>query len=206
MTKVPSSTELRLCTGQRGSSLATGTDSLADVNEAEGAVLGLLARAQPLSRYQILRFFQNSPARFQNVSKGSVYPLVARLVDRALIDSKPGEGPHGAPVYSLTSLGRTALRSWTKRLDKRDLLPLDALEQRVFSLAELPPAERIAWVAEAKELILAKKSELQSHRDRIASYMYGEIVYNADQERLDAKLAWLDRLLIEIAREISPRG
>jgi hypothetical protein len=36
--------------------------------------------------------------------------------------------------------------------------------------------------------------------------MYGEIVYNADQERLDAKLAWLDRLLIEIAREISPRG
>ena len=80
MTKVPSSTELRLCTGQRGSSLATGTDSLADVNEAEGAVLGLLARAQPLSRYQILRFFQNSPARFQNVSKGSVYPLVARLV------------------------------------------------------------------------------------------------------------------------------
>jgi DNA-binding PadR family transcriptional regulator len=186
--------------------LATGTDSLADVNEAEGAVLGLLARSRPLSRYQILRFFQNSPARFQNVSKGSVYPLVARLVDRALIDSKPGEGPHGAPVYSLTPLGRTALRSWTKRLDKRDLLPLDTLEQRVFSLAELPPTERIAWVAEAKELILAKKAELQSHRDRITGYTYGEIVYNADQERLDAKLVWLDRLLIEIAREISPKA
>jgi DNA-binding PadR family transcriptional regulator len=188
-----------------GGRVVTGNDSLADVNEAEGAVLGLLARQQPLSRYQILRFFQNSPARFQNVSKGSVYPLVARLLDRGLIDSKAGDGPHGAPVYSLTGLGRTALRNWTKRLDKRDMLPLDALEQRVFSLTELPPTERIAWVADAKELILAKKAELLSHRDRITSYAYGSIVYNADQERLDAKLAWLDRLLIEIAREIGQK-
>jgi DNA-binding PadR family transcriptional regulator len=175
-----------------------------EVNEAEGPVLGLLARLHPLSRYQILRFFQSSPARFQNVSKGSVYPLVARLLDRGLIVSKAGDGPHGAPVYSLTALGRTALRNWTKRLDKRDMLPLDALEQRVFSLTELPPTERIAWVADAKELILAKKAELQAHRDRITSYVYGTIVYNADQERLDAKLAWLDRLLIDIAREIGP--
>lgn len=189
-----------------GPSLATDIDSLVDVNEAEGAVLGLLARQQPLSRYQILRFFQSSPARFQNVSKGSVYPLVARLLDRGLIESKAGGGPHGAPVYSVTGLGRKALRNWTKRLDKRDLLPLDALEQRVFSLTELPPTERIAWVAEAKELILAKKAELQSHRDRITSYVYGDIVYNADQERLDAKLAWLDRLLIQIAREIGPKA
>ena len=206
VTKVPSSGEIRLCEPRRGNRVATGTDSLADVNEAEGAVLGLLARAQPLSRYQILRFFQNSPARFQNVSKGSVYPLVARLVERGLIDSRTGQGPHGAPVYSLTAPGKTALRAWTKRLDKRDLLPLDTLEQRVFSLTELPPTERIAWVAAAKELILAKKAELQSHRDRITSYTYGDIVYNADQERLDAKLVWLDRLLIQIAREISPKG
>lgn len=199
-------TEFVYAAREGGPSLATGIDSLTEVNEAEGPVLGLLARAQPLSRYQILRFFQNSPARFQNVSKGSVYPLVARLLDRGLISSKPGSGPHGAPVYSLTELGRTALRNWTKRLDKRDLLPLDALEQRVFSLAELPPTERIAWVADAKELILAKKAELQSHRDRLTSYTYGKIVYNADQDRLDAKLVWLDRLLIEIAREIGPKA
>lgn len=182
-----------------------GHKSAVEANEAEGAVLGLLARLQPLSRYQILRFFQNSPARFQNVSKGSVYPLVARLLDRGLIHSQAGEGSHGAPVYSLTDLGRAALRSWTRRLDKRDMLPLDALEQRVFSLAELPPTERIAWVAEAKELILAKKAELQSHRDRLTAYAYGDIVYDADQQRLDAKLGWLDRLLIEIARELKPK-
>jgi DNA-binding PadR family transcriptional regulator len=179
---------------------------LATVNEAEGPVLGLLARVQPLSRYQILRFFQNSPARFQNISKGSLYPLVSRLLDRGFIQSKPGGGPHGAPVYSLTDLGRTALRNWTKRMDNRDMLPLDALEQRVFSLTELTPAERIAWVAEAKELILAKKAELQSHQQRISSYTYGEIVYRADQERLDSKLAWLDRLLIEIARDLTSKG
>jgi DNA-binding PadR family transcriptional regulator len=177
-----------------------------EVNEAEGAALGLLARVQPLSRYQILRFFQNSPAKFQNVSKGSLYPLVSRLLERGLIDSKAGSGPHGAPVYSLTDRGREALRNWTKRLDCRDMLPLDPLEQRVFSLAELPPTARIAWVARAKELILEKKAELQSHRERMTSYAYGQIVYNADQDRLDAKLAWLDRLLIEIARELTPDG
>lgn len=186
--------------------MATGNDSLANANEAEGAVLGLLARVQPLSRYQILRFFQNSPARFQNVSKGSLYPLVSRLVERGMIDSRTGQGPHGAPVYSLTEAGRSALRNWTKKLDSRDLLPLDALEQRVFSLAELPPSERIAWVADAKGLILDKKAELERHRERMTSYAYGEIVYNADQERLDAKLVWLDRLLIEIARELTARA
>ena len=182
-----------------------GEDSSVTVNEAEGPVLGLLARVQPLSRYQILRFFQNSPARFQNVSKGSLYPLVSRLRDRGLIESRSGDGPHGAPVYFLTETGRTALRNWTKRLDSRDMLPLDAVEQRVFSLVELPPAERIAWVAQAKELILAKKAELQTHRERMTSYPYGTIVYNADQERLDAKLAWLDRLLIEIARDLQSK-
>jgi DNA-binding PadR family transcriptional regulator len=178
-------------------------DRSAEVNEAEGAVLGLLARVQPLTRYQILRFFQNSPAKFQNVSKGSLYPLVTRLLDRGMIEAKTGEGPHAAQVYSLTKPGRAALRSWTQRLDSRDMLPLDGLEQRVFSLAELTPAERIAWVAQAKQMILDKKLELHSHRDRMITYAYGEIVYNADQERLDAKLIWLDRLLIEFAQELT---
>ena len=181
-------------------------ESSIEANEAEGAVLGLLARVQPLSRYQILRFFQNSPARFQNVSKGSLYPLVSRLLERGMIASEIGQGPHGAPVYSLTELGRSALRNWVTRLHARDMLPLDPLEQRVFSLGELPAAERIAWVAQAKELILAKKAELEGHRQRMTSYAYGEIVYRADQERLDAKLNWLDRLVIEIARELGPKG
>lgn len=181
-------------------------DSSIEANEAEGAVLGLLARLEHLSRYQILRFFQNSPARFQNVSKGSLYPLVSRLLDRGMIRSEAGSGPHGAPVYSLTDLGRTALRNWTMRLHGRDMLPLDPLEQRVFSLRELTPAERVAWVAQAKELILAKKAELQSHHERMTSYAYGEIVYRADQQRLDAKLGWLDQLLIEIARELNPKA
>lgn len=181
-------------------------NSSTEVNEAEGAVLGLLARVQPLSRYQILRFFQNSPARFQNVSKGSLYPLVSRLLERAMIQSQAGTGPHGAPVYSLTALGESALRNWTMRLHSRDMLPLDPLEQRVFSLTELDPAARVAWVAQAKELILAKKAELEEHRERMTSYAYGEIIYKADQERLDAKLGWLDRLLIEIARDLKPKA
>jgi DNA-binding PadR family transcriptional regulator len=181
----------------------TAEDRSVEVNEAEGPVLGLLARVQPLTRYQILRFFQNSPAKFQNVSKGSLYPLVTRLLERGMIRSTAGEGPHGAQVYSLTEDGRIALRGWTQRFDSRDMLPLDPLEQRVFSLAELTPAERIAWVAQAKQLILDKKAELQSHRERLIQYSYGEIVYNADQERLDAKLVWLDRLLIEFAQELT---
>ncbi len=181
----------------------TDQQNSVEVNEAEGAVLGLLVRVQPMTRYQMLRFFQNSPARFQNISKGSLYPLVTRLLRRGMIESKSGEGRHGAEVYSLAPPGRAALRDWTFRLDSRDMLPLDPLEQRVFSLAELPPAQRIAWVAQAKQLIFDKKAELQSHRERLIQYAYGEIVYNADQQRLDSKLIWLDRLLIEFAQELT---
>jgi len=175
---------------------------LTEVKDAEGVVLGLLARVQPLTRYQMLRFFQSSPARFQNVSKGSLYPLVSRLLERGLIVETAGEGAHAATVYALSPSGRAALRKWTQNLHMRDMLPLEPLEQRVFSLSELTPAERIAWVAHAKQLILDKKDELQSHRERMLQYAYGEIVYNADQERLDAKLSWLDRLLIVVAREL----
>lgn len=175
-----------------------------DVTEAEGAVLALLARSEALTRYQILRFFQSSPVRFQNVSKGSVYPLVSRLLDRRMIAEAAGGGPHSASVYSLTNLGRTALRGWVQRLSLDHMLPLDPLKLRVLAVADLSPAERVAWIAKAKQMILDKKTQLQSHRERLTQYKYGDIVYLADEESLDAKLVWLDRLLIKLAQELTP--
>jgi len=175
-----------------------------DVTEAEGAVIALLARSDPLTRYQILRFFQNSPVRFQNVSKGSVYPLVSRLLDRRMIAEATGSGPHAATVYSLTDSGRAALRRWTQRLASDQMLPLDPLKLRVLALIELSPAERVAWIAKAKQLLLDKKAELHAHRERLTQYRYGDIVFLADDESLDAKLMWLDRLLIKFARELTP--
>lgn len=189
-----------------GGFVAVDTESLADVNEAEGAVLGLIGRRPNITRYQILRFFQQSPVKFQNVSKGSVYPLISRLEERRLIVSKEGQGPHSAPVYSLAEGGHEALGRWVKRITLQQMLPLDPLKLKVLSLQALSPAERIAWIAAAKQLILEKKAELEGYRERLLADPYGEIVYAADFESLDAKLVWLDRLLIEVARDLTPKG
>jgi len=172
------------------------------VNEAEGAVLAVIAERQPITRYELVRTFQLSPSASQNASKGSLYPLVGRMVERNYVSSAPGKGRQRAEVFSLTAMGERALYQWVMGLDKQHILPLDPLMLRVLSLSELTPPTRVVWVASAKRLILEKAAELQAAKARTADVAYSSLIYTAYKESLDAKLRWLDLLLIEIASEI----
>ena len=56
------------------------------------------------------------------------------------------------------------------------------------------------WIAAAKQSLLEKKDELDSYHQSV-ELPYGDIVYGAAAAMIQAKLEWLDRLLIHLVQQ-----
>ena len=170
------------------------------VNEHEGAVLSLIARTQAVTRYQLLKAFEQSPTTSYNSSKGSLYPLIGRMLDRGFLVARPSENRRGSEVLSLTPLGRAALRNWILWTDPQHSFTHDPFLSRVMALGDITRDERARWIADARAILLGKRRELADFREA-ANVPYFDIVHGTAIAIVDAKLEWLDRLLIEIAGE-----
>lgn len=181
-------------------SAAVRDNSAIVVNEHEGAVLGLIARNQPLTRYQLYKAFQQSPTTTYNTSKGSLYPLVGRLIDRGLIGVEANKSRRDAELLSLTKLGYSALTHWIEHTGPQHSIINDPMLLRVMALSDVSRDERIRWIADAKGLLLDRKKELNAHSESTQS-PYDEIVRGTAVAIVDAKLEWLDRLLIQVVNE-----
>ena len=175
------------------------------VNEHEGTVLGMVARWQPVTRYQLLKAFERSPISSYNTSKGSLYPLVGRMMVRGFIVAETSEGPRESELISLSPLGREALHRWIMRIGPQHGMVHDPLQVRILALSELPLADRVRWVVSAKDLLLEKKAELKEYHDRL-KVPFNDIVYNFGVATIDAKLQWLDRLLVQVVDNEEPEA
>lgn len=175
------------------------------VNEHEGTVLGMVARWQPVTRYQLLKAFERSPISSYNTSKGSLYPLVGRMIVRGFVVAETGDGPRESELISLSPLGREALSRWVMRIGPQHGMVHDPLQVRILALGELPLADRVRWVVSAKDLLLEKKAELKEYHDRL-KVPFNDIVYNFGVAAIDAKLLWLDRLLIQVVENEEPEA
>ena len=49
------------------------------LTENEGTLLALVARAEPITAYQIAKVYEESPVSNFNTSKGKIYPMIKRL-------------------------------------------------------------------------------------------------------------------------------
>ena len=79
----------------------------------EYAVLGMLARG-PGSGYDLKKRIEGSVAHFWSESYGQIYPILARLASRQLVERRL-ERQKGKPdryVYSITAEGRESLGAW----------------------------------------------------------------------------------------------
>lgn len=175
------------------------------VNEHEGTVLGMVARWQPLTRYQLLKAFERSPISSYNTSKGSLYPLVGRMIVRGFLVIETSEGPRESELISLSPLGRQALRHWIVKIGSQHSMVHDPLQVRILALCELAREERLRWVVSAKDLLLGKKEELKDYHERL-TVPFNDIVYNFGVAAIDAKIRWLDRLLVQLVEEQEPDG
>lgn len=169
----------------------SGDDILTD---NEGSLLTQVLRRQPVTAYQLLRVYAQSPVSSFNESKGSLYPLIRRLKARGLIAAQPIDGDgRKSERLSCTAAGRAAARRWVVRLEPRHILPDDPLRTKVISFGLLDAREQRAWIAAARALTNAKIAEVDAymigldmpHKDAIAANALGA---------LQARLAWLDRL------------
>jgi DNA-binding PadR family transcriptional regulator len=170
------------------------------VNEHEGAVLALIARLQPVTRYALYKAFKELPTTSYNASKGSLYPLIGRMIDRGFAVAGGLKGPRQGEVLKLTRLGNKALSRWIVQTGPEQSFTRDPLLLRMMSLNDLKPTERIRWIADAKAAILEKRQEINSHR-RSAEGPYMDIVQGIALSMIEAKLEWLDRLLIQVVND-----
>jgi DNA-binding PadR family transcriptional regulator len=104
-------------------------------------LLDLLA-GEPMSGYDLSRYFAISLGNVWPAQHSQIYPELARLAAEGLI-TQTGEGPRGRKVYQTTSLGLEALRAWMRDGEPDYSVRAEAL-LRVFCLWVLPTDEALA--------------------------------------------------------------
>ena len=141
-------------------------------------LLDLLA-GEPMSGYDLARYFSASMGNVWPAQHSQIYPELAKLVADGLI-TQTGEGPRGRKVYETTPAGIDELRSWLRESEPDYSFRNEAL-LRVFSLWVLPTDEALAHLAR-------DRAEYVDHLERIEKAM-AEVDWAANPVRRSSRLA-----------------
>jgi DNA-binding PadR family transcriptional regulator len=171
------------------------------LTENEGTLLALVARAEPITAYQIAKVYEESPVSNFNTSKGKIYPMIKRLRDGGLLRARSVKGDaRGTERLETTAKGRQAIRSWIKDIRPSHLLPEDPLRTKVQSFDLLSRNERIEWVSELKVELLKKVDQLEQY-GREVTVPYQDLVHENAMRSLRSRMDWLDLVLNKIVRQ-----
>jgi DNA-binding PadR family transcriptional regulator len=107
-------------------------------------LLDLLA-GEPMSGYDLARYFSASMGNVWPAQHSQIYPELAKLLAEGLIE-QTGEGQRGRRIYQTTPKGIEALRSWLRGTEP-DYSVRHAAQLRVFCLWVLPTDEALAHLA-----------------------------------------------------------
>lgn len=170
---------------------ASGRSGLTDT---EGSLLALVLRRQPVTAYQLLRTYEQSPVSSFNESKGSIYPLIRRLKARGMLESRPVEGDgRKTELLHCTAEGEAAVVDWVTHIRPVDVIPDDTLRTKAISLELLDPGARFAWIGTARARTKAKIVEIEAHMIGLDT-PFQEAIAASALGALHARLEWLDRL------------
>jgi DNA-binding PadR family transcriptional regulator len=116
------------------------------------------------SGYDIRQLFQATPVGIFSDSPGAIYPALARLEMRGLLDSTADESGRRRRVYERTPQGERALRGWLNGSIEPDVLarrPQD-LELRFVIIAEmLGDAEAMVFMQNYARAVEARLQQLE---------------------------------------------
>lgn len=169
------------------------------VTEHEGMLLALMLRQQPVTAYQLFRFFETTPITSINASKGQLYPAIKRLRQRGLIEGRKvaGDG-RGAEALSVTDAGEEAVRAWVRDIDGTHIALDDPLRTRILSFDLLSREERLQWIARAKALVKQRRAIVDDYNAGV-TVPYQDFAYASVVEALRVRMEWLDELLFHVA-------
>jgi DNA-binding PadR family transcriptional regulator len=170
-----------------------------DISEFESCTLAAIRQRQPCSAYEIRQLFARSTTPDWSGTTGSIYPAIARLLERGLIAVEPQAGDRrGRRDLTITPDGAQAVRDWLT-----DLPPWiakatpDPIRTRTSFLDQLgSDSERIAFLGRSKalseeallELIVAVEALKNTHT---AEYLAGLGAI----AQVRARLTWLREVL-----------
>jgi DNA-binding PadR family transcriptional regulator len=170
------------------------------LTEQEGVLLALVARAGPITAYQISKVYEDSPVSNYNSSKGKIYPMIRRLRVANLLSSEPvpGDG-RGTEQLSITEDGIKAVREWILRISQPQLLPDDPLRTRLQSMDLLSLEERLQWVSDVREQLRAKLNSLEQYGNEVSTPFH-DLVHDNAVRSIQSRMDWLDRVLAAMLR------
>jgi DNA-binding PadR family transcriptional regulator len=171
-----------------------------NLTEREGMLLALALREQPVTAYQLMRIFADSPVSSINTSKGQVYPAIARLRARGLLNAKSvADDRRGTEELSLTRKGTEAVRRWVREIEPAHIVLDDPLRTRILSFDVLTRSEKLEWIAAAKALVWERQQQLDEYSEEV-DLPYHDLVYRSAAESLRLKADWLDEMMRMLAR------
>jgi DNA-binding PadR family transcriptional regulator len=171
------------------------------LTENEGLLLALLARAGPLTAYQIAKAYDLSPVSNFNTSKGKIYPMIKRLQSSGLILGEVVAGDRrGTERLTCTKEGLKKVKEWVVSVQPAHILPEDGLRSRVQSFGLLSKAERISWLNDVREKMTEKLDALEKYKE-ITDTPFQELVHQNAYSTIQARLSWLDRIFFALASD-----
>lgn len=174
------------------------------LTENEGTLLALVARAEPITAYQIAKVYEESPVSNFNTSKGKIYPMIKRLRAVGMLRARTVKGDgRGTEQLETTGEGKRAVVRWIKEIRPAHLLPEDPLRTKVQSLDLLSRDERIEWISELKVELLRKLEQLEAYAKEVTT-PYHHLVHDSAVRSVRSRMDWLDLLLREVVCEPPP--
>jgi DNA-binding PadR family transcriptional regulator len=161
-------------------------------------ILGLLAR-QPMSGYDIKRFFKSLSWLIDSPSFGSLYPALHTLLDDGLVTVKviPQQDKPPRKIYSITGAGEEILQEWMRQPVESDV-SLKAFLMRLILASNLSQDDLVAHLERRRVQVsshLQQTTEAMGNKADLGERLaldYGVAVANAE-------LAWLDSALSRLS-------
>lgn len=169
------------------------------LNDHEGIFLSLVRRLQPTTAYQVAKVYEQSPVTNYKTHKGKIYPIIARLEARGLLEKRQvaGDG-RGTEAISCTAAGEEALREWVMRSDPGHLLTDDPLRMKVQTFDVLSNHERLTWIANTRDLLRRKLAEVEEY-GRSVDLPFKDFVHDNAVRSIRTRIDWLDSLTASLA-------
>ena len=171
-------------------------------------VLGLLAR-QPMSGYDIKRFFKSLSWLIGSPSFGSLYPALHRLLEEELVSVEviSREDRQARKLYSLTGHGRAYLARWmSEPVDSA--LSLRSFVMRLALAGSWSPGRLRECLVRRKEQVAADRGILVDTAVvlRDSTDVGERLTFDYALALAEAELVWLERVLTEVEEEQSELG
>jgi PadR family transcriptional regulator AphA len=166
-------------------------------------VLGLLAQ-QPMSGYDIKRFFKLLSWLIGSPSSGSLYPILRDLLKEGLVTMEivPGLDKPPRKIYSIEEAGRRALQTWIEKPTASNA-PLKAFVMRLLLAGNFPPDSLAAHLEQRRAQVAAYEANLARMTKALnpGTDLGLMLALNYGLELASAEVAWLDSTLIELSEQ-----